>query len=213
MFLDNTILEVSTKAQHGWRVVDSYEVVVTKTAGGEFRSLVHQVPRRSFAVHYVLDRADLWAVLKDIFHRAFGMLGGFRVKCPDDFSTFGHTGTPTPLDEPLVQLSATTFQLVKTYGGTGDALPIGLPRRMIYKPVPGTVRVAVGGVEAASGWTVDTGTGIITFSAAPVGTVTGGCLFHLPVRFDSPLPTTQDMTWGDTGELILIELINRADVI
>jgi uncharacterized protein (TIGR02217 family) len=53
--------------------------------------------------------------------------------------------------------------------------------------VAGTVRVALGGVEQLSGWTVDTTTGIVSFTTAPGSgvAVTAGFEFDVPVRFDS----------------------------
>ncbi len=60
--------------------------------------------------------------------------------------------------------------------------------REIRKPVAGSVRVAVAGIEAAPGdFTVDEATGRIEFAEPPtVGrVVTAGFLFDTPVRFDS----------------------------
>jgi uncharacterized protein (TIGR02217 family) len=78
------------------------------------------------------------------------------------------------------------------------------------KPVAGTVRVARGGVEAMSGWTVDATTGVITFAAAP-GTdvlITAGFEFDVPVRFDSD---RLDVTWdldrlGSIASIPLVEV-------
>ncbi len=59
--------------------------------------------------------------------------------------------------------------------------------RMIRRPVAGTVRVAVNGVERTSGWIVDLSTGIVSFTTAPSSgqAVTAGFEFDVPVRFDS----------------------------
>jgi uncharacterized protein (TIGR02217 family) len=53
--------------------------------------------------------------------------------------------------------------------------------------VAGTVRIALDGVELASGWSVDATTGIVTFAAAPGAgvAITAGFEFDVPVRFDS----------------------------
>ncbi len=62
-------------------------------------------------------------------------------------------------------------------------------RREITKPVAGSVRAAVDGVEMAEGpgFSVDGTTGIVTFATAPAaGTaVTAGFEFDVPVRFDT----------------------------
>jgi uncharacterized protein (TIGR02217 family) len=75
----------------------------------------------------------------------------------------------------------TAFRLVKHYVSGGVTVT-----RAIAKPVAGTVRVAVAGVEPAAGWTVDVATGVVTFAAAPAvgAAVTAGFAFDVPVRFD-----------------------------
>ncbi|MES1201781.1 MAG: DUF2460 domain-containing protein, partial [Pseudomonadota bacterium] len=80
----------------------------------------------------------------------------------------------------IADVDETTFQLVKSYGA-GDSAYL----RPIAKPVAGTVRVAIGGVELSSdAFAVDVTTGIITLDAAPSGAVTVGFQFDTPVRFD-----------------------------
>ena len=53
--------------------------------------------------------------------------------------------------------------------------------------VAGTVKVYLDGVEQASGWSVDTTTGLVTFGTAPaLGVeVTADFEFDVPVRFDT----------------------------
>ena len=82
--------------------------------------------------------------------------------------------------------------------------------RRIVKPVAGTVRVARGGVEAASGWSVDATTGVVTFAAAPGAgvLVTAGFEFDVPVRFDTD---RLDVTWdldrlGSIASIPLVEV-------
>jgi uncharacterized protein (TIGR02217 family) len=59
--------------------------------------------------------------------------------------------------------------------------------RSIQKPVAGSVHVAVAGTPLATGWTVDTTTGIVTFASAPAtgAAVTAGFEFDVPARFDT----------------------------
>jgi uncharacterized protein (TIGR02217 family) len=59
--------------------------------------------------------------------------------------------------------------------------------RVIAKPVAGSVKLYRDGVEAVSGWTVDTMTGLVTFSIAPAAGVQVTADFELdvPCRFDS----------------------------
>jgi uncharacterized protein (TIGR02217 family) len=53
--------------------------------------------------------------------------------------------------------------------------------------VAGTVRLAQNGVEQMSGWSVDTTTGVVTFTSAPGSgvAVAAGFEFDVPVRFDT----------------------------
>jgi uncharacterized protein (TIGR02217 family) len=59
--------------------------------------------------------------------------------------------------------------------------------RTIAKPVVGTVKVYLDGIEQASGWSVDTTTGLVTFSTTPaLGVeVTADFEFDVPARFDT----------------------------
>ena len=76
------------------------------------------------------------------------------------------------------------FQLVKTYA-SGPTAQV----RRITKPVEGTLRVGLQGDEVQAGvhFTVDGGTGTVTFASPPaVGErVTAGFEFDVPVRFDT----------------------------
>jgi hypothetical protein len=59
--------------------------------------------------------------------------------------------------------------------------------RTITKPVAGTVKVYLDDVEQLSGGSVDTTTGLVTFSVPPaVGVeITADFAFDVPVRFDT----------------------------
>lgn len=74
------------------------------------------------------------------------------------------------------------FQLSKVYTSGSASIT-----RKISKPVAGTVVIYVNGVVQASGWAVDTTTGIITFAVAPAAglPITADFEFDVPVRFDS----------------------------
>jgi len=87
------------------------------------------------------------------------------------------TGVPEPADQYLGtgDGTVTRFDLVKRYGEQV---------RRITRPVAGSVRVAVNGVEQASGWSLGEG-GAILFVEAPAqgAEVAAGFLFDVPVRF------------------------------
>lgn len=197
----------------GMSYADDYTVMITTTAGGaEYRKLVQPFPARSFHVNFTTDQADLWARVISLYHRAYGKFAGFRVKCMDDFSTNNLTGTPTPLDEVLANSSTGIYQLRNFYGTNGTALAgVGYPSRTIFKPVAGTVVAAKNGVTISSGLSVNTTTGLITISPAPLisDTITAGCQFDIPCRFNSMIEVTAiDRKFRDCGSIDLIELLN-----
>ena len=59
--------------------------------------------------------------------------------------------------------------------------------REIKKPVTGTVKIYLNAVLQSSGYTLDTTTGIVTFTTAPANTVvvSADFEFDVPVRFDT----------------------------
>lgn len=82
--------------------------------------------------------------------------------------------------------------------------------RTITKPVAGTVKVAKAGVLQTSGFSVDTTTGIVTFTNAPASgvAVTAGFEFDVPVRFDTDeLPVVLDFErQGSITSITMIEV-------
>jgi uncharacterized protein (TIGR02217 family) len=76
--------------------------------------------------------------------------------------------------------------------------------------VDGVVRIALGGVEQLSGWSVDTTTGLVTFNTAPGAgvSITAGFEFDVPVRFDTDaLDVTLDLErLGSITSIPLLEL-------
>ena len=88
------------------------------------------------------------------------------------------TGVPSASDQVIGtgDGSLDSFPLVKLYG-SGE-------QRRITRPVPGSVRIAVGGTELTTGWTLED-KGVVEFSEPPVSgaLITAGFLFDTPVRF------------------------------
>ena len=197
----------------GTSYADDYPVLITTASGGaEYRKLINPFPVRSFHVNFTADQASLWASVLALYHRAYGKFAGFRVKCRDDFSTNGMTGAPTPLDQALANTASGIYQLRKFYGTNGTALSgVGYPSRTIYKPVAGTVVAAKNGVTISSGLSVDTTTGLITITPAPLITdaITAGCQFDIPCRFNSKIEVTAvDISLRDCHSFDLIERLN-----
>jgi uncharacterized protein (TIGR02217 family) len=182
--------------------------IVTLASGREERNAVWAHARRRYDAGLgVRSRADLAAIIA-FFEARRGRLHGFRFRDPlDDASS--HTGVVTPTDQQLGMGngSQATFTLIKAYGAGPSPY-----QRWIRKPVPGTIRVAVAGVEKAEGtaFAVDTANGFITFLAGHVPTgdqlVTAGFRFDVPVRFDTDRLEI-DLTAFAAGSLPSIPLI------
>ncbi len=122
------------------------------------------------------------------FNVCQGKLHEFRYKDFSDYKSCSYAATPAPSDQLLGTGDGVinTFQLVKKYTVGASSYT-----RTIKKPVTGTVRVSVNGVEKTitTHFTVNTATGVITFTGGntpPNGhTVTAGFEFDVPCRFDT----------------------------
>jgi uncharacterized protein (TIGR02217 family) len=94
-----------------------------------------------------------------------------------DHSSCGMTGAPTPTDQPIGtgDGEVSRFDLIKAYG-TGET-------RRITRPVPGSVRVAVDGVERLAGWSLVNGAIVFDEPPAVGSEISTGFLFDVLVRF------------------------------
>ncbi|MFN3273438.1 MAG: TIGR02217 family protein, partial [Paracoccus sp. (in: a-proteobacteria)] len=144
---------------------------------------------------------------RPFFEARNGRLHSFRFKDWGDHKSCLPSGTPSPNDQAIGTGDGrtTAFQLVKHYASGAQSWT-----RAIAKPVTGTVRIALGGIEQLSGWSVDTATGVVTFSAAPGSglAITAGFEFDVPVRFDTDvLDVTLDLErLGSITSIPLLEL-------
>ena len=181
--------------------------IVELASGDEERNASWANSRRRYDVAYGIRRADDLAAVVAFFEARNGRLHGFRYKDWADYKSCLPSQTPGPTDQEIGTGDgvATAFQLVKHYASGGQTWT-----RTITKPVAGTVRVALDGVEQGSGWSVDTTTGVVTFDVAPaVGVaVTAGFSFDVPVRFDTDLlDVTLDIErLGSITSIPLLEL-------
>jgi len=200
------------KIKMGASFTDQYAVNIVQTSGGnEYRSLIHPFPVRTFDISQLLEKAETYSYILALYHRAHGQYAGFRIRCYDEFSSNGSTGTPTALDQPTLVLTATTRQLVKQYGTNKTAGASGYPYRQIKKPVAGTVFVAKNGTPLSGGdFSVNTTTGVITVPTAIISdTITAGFEFDWPVRFNGSLVIGQDYpTHRNADGIELVEIIN-----
>lgn len=140
-------------------------------------------PLHRYNISQTVQAADLLDEVHSFFMALQAGYGGFRLKDPFDYKSCRFDQTPAATDQIIGtgDGSDTTFQLIKSYAKGSSSIG-----RTIKKPVSGTVLLALDGVEQASGWSVDTTTGLVTFNTAPGAgvTVTAGFEFDVPVTFE-----------------------------
>jgi uncharacterized protein (TIGR02217 family) len=181
--------------------------IVELASGDEERNASWANSRRRYDVAYGIRRADDLAAVVAFFEARNGRLHGFRFKDWGDHKSCLPSQTPAPTDQAIGTGDGTTsaFQLVKRYASGAQTWT-----RAIAKPVTGTVRIAVAGVEQLSGWSVDATTGVVTFGVAPGAgvAVTAGFTFDVPVRFDTDaLDVTLDLErLGSITSIPLLEI-------
>ena len=181
--------------------------VVELASGDEERNASWANSRRRYDVAYGIRRADDLASVVAFFEARNGRLHGFRYKDWADYKSSLPSQPVAATDQPIGtgNGAVTTFALFKRYTSGAQSWT-----RAIAKPVAGSIRLALHGVEQMSGWSVDIATGSVTFSAAP-GTgvpITAGFEFDVPVRFDSDtLEVTLDFErLGSISSIPLLEL-------
>lgn len=161
--------------------------IIAMSSGREQRNLRMAHSRRQFDVGTgVRSLEDLQAIVA-FFEARRGSFHAFRFRDPFDDRSSPGGEEPGAGDQILGtgDGQTATFQLVKTYGSGDDAY-----RRPIVKPVEGTVRIAVDGIEKTIGGdvTIDNGTGVIAFAAGaipgPGSVITAGYMFDIAARFD-----------------------------
>ena len=180
--------------------------VVELASGDEERNASWANSRRRYDVAYGIRRADDLAAVVAFFEARNGRLHGFRYKDWADYKSCLPSQAITATDQQIGTGTGSqqTFQLGKRYASGAQTWV-----RTVAKPVAGTVRVALGMVEQLSGWTLDTTTGVVTFTAAPAGVaITAGFEFVVPVRFDTDmLDVTLDLErLGSITSIPLLEI-------
>ena len=180
--------------------------VVTLASGGEHRNGRWADSRRRYDAGFGIRTLDALHAVLGFFEERRGRLYGFRYHDRVDHRSGPPTRATGPADQWLGTGDGATraFALAKTYG-TGP-LPY---RRAIAKPVAGSVRVAVAGVERpAAAFACDPATGLVTFADPPQAgaSVTAGYEFDVPVRFDAD-DLTIDLAAFTAGEIPRVPLI------
>lgn len=143
--------------------------VVATVSGHEQRNSKWSQARARYNVASGVKNETQWQALIAFFRARRGKAVGFRFKDWSDFKA---------VNQPLLSLGGNQYQLVKQY--VSGAV---VSERIITKPVAGTVKLYRNSLLQASGWNIDTATGIITTSLT--GTLTVDFDFDVPVRFDT----------------------------
>ncbi|HEY0236749.1 MAG TPA: DUF2460 domain-containing protein [Afipia sp.] len=160
--------------------------IVTFGSGREQRNARWAHSRRRYDAGYGVKTFESLQEVVAFFEERRGQLYGFRWRDRLDHSS-SSSASLTPQDQLIGTGDGAnaTFQLIKSYGSL--YAPYARP---IAKPVPGSVRIAVAGVETiAENFSCDSATGIVTFAAGHIpaigAAVTAAFTFDVPVRFDT----------------------------
>jgi len=181
--------------------------IVELASGDEERNASWADSRRRYDVSYGIRRADDLDAVVQFFEARNARLHGFRFKDWGDYKSCKPSQAHAATDQLIGtgDGSETEFQLVKRYTSGAQTWV-----RTITKPVSGSVTIAVNGSPMASGWTLDSATGIVTFAAAPASgaAIRAGFEFDVPVRFDSDtLDVTLDIErLGSITSIPLVEI-------
>ena len=159
--------------------------IVTLASGHEQRSTPWAHARRRYDAGVGLRSLDDIDTVIAFFEARRGRLHGFRWRDWADHKSARPSVEPAADDCPLGAGDGvrTVFQLVKPYASGGETY-----LRPITRPVPDTVKIAVGGaVLGPPQFHVDGATGLVTLQQAPGPgvMVTAGFVFDVPVRFDT----------------------------
>ncbi|ARL25495.1 DUF2460 domain-containing protein [Burkholderia pseudomallei] len=179
----------------GATVGPTYLTVLNTLYSGRDSSIVAWTQAR---IHFDVGRRSMNAIdtaTLDAFFRAVkGRAYRFRIKDWTDFAC-------TTANGMLTKQSAGIYQLGKLYT-TGTLSET----RTIAKPVVGTVVVYKNGVQLTSGYSLDSTTGLVTISPAPLDTDTLAWVgqFDVPARFDTDEMKKQVMDRnGANGDLLV----------
>lgn len=183
--------------------------IVTLANGFEERNSPWLHSRRHYDAGVGLRSLDDVASLVAFFEGRGGQLHGFRWKDWADFKSCLPSGTPDFRDQQI---------------GRGDGQSLSFPLRKMYrsgpaeysrpvvKPVAGTVKVGVDGIELEMGadFTVDLSIGTVTLPIAleDGASITAGFEFDVPVRFatDRIVVSAESFHAGEMPQVPVVEV-------
>ena len=148
--------------------------VLRRRSGAELRNARNREGYVTYDVSYGVRNADQRETLIAFFRARKGRAYGFRFRDKSDYQAVGQeiaTGDG----------AQTVFQLIKTYDSGGET-----DVRVITKPIASGFALYVDSVLQASGHSLNTLTGEVTFDAAPAvdAVISADFTFDVPMRFD-----------------------------
>ena len=174
--------------------------ITTLGSGFERRSTPWAEGRRRYLIGAGLRSLDDMAALTAFFEARRGRLYGFRFRDFADFKSCAPGEMVAATDQRIGTGDGArrTYRLSKAYGDHA---------RRIGKPVEGSVRLAVNGVETTA-FALDHLTGEVTLATppAPGAVVTAGFVFDTPVRFDADRIEVTLESFG-AGRMVAMPLI------
>ncbi|MEM0945806.1 MAG: DUF2460 domain-containing protein [Pseudomonadota bacterium] len=183
--------------------------IVTLANGYEERNTPWAASRHRYDAGLGLRSLEDIETLIAFFEARQGELYGFRWKDWSDYKSSLASVEPA-FDDQVVGTgdgATTDFGLKKTYR-SGTAFYV----RDILKPVLGTVRAGLDGVEQTEGpdFTVDPASGTLSFASPPTAgaQVSAGFEFDVPVRFDTDriLTSVASFQAGDAPSVPVVEV-------
>lgn len=207
-------VQFPTEISYGSRGGPGFSTNIIETdSGAEQRVQRWSQPKHAYDVSWGVKSLNDLATIRNFYIARNGCAYAFRYKDWMDY-TSSTTGMSSVVNTDQ-QIGTgdgaqTNFQLVKKYiNGPSTVI------RTITKPVSGSVVVALNGVNQTTGWTVNTSTGVVTFTSAPgVGVVvTAGFQFDVPVRFGKEIDQqlAQQIDGYDNGNIQSIPLVEVMD--
>jgi uncharacterized protein (TIGR02217 family) len=181
--------------------------IVTLGSGYEERNAVWAGSRRSFDIGSGVRSLDDLHTVIGFFEARRGRLYGFRFKDFTDWKSCAPGAAVSPLDQGIGtgDGATTVFALSKTYASGAASWT-----RAIVKPVEGSVRVAVAGVESHT-FTCDAENGLVSFSTPPANgaALTAGFAFDCAARFDSDALAINlaNFAAGEIPSISLVEIL------
>lgn len=174
--------------------------ITTLGSGFERRSTPWAEGRRRYLIGAGLRSLDDMAAMTAFFEARRGRLYGFRFRDFADFKSCAPGEAVAATDQRIGTGDGVRrmFRLGKTYGNHV---------RRIAKPVEGSARVAVNGVETTA-FALDHLTGEMTLATPPMSgaVVTAGFVFDTPVRFDADRIEVTLESFG-AGRMVAMPLI------